>query len=261
MPISYKNVPITINGVDLFATNATLDQTQNVQALRSLGKSQVSTAVTEAPQGTISADFYITAADVASTFASTGAVTGSTLFDCQVGGITVSDCLYTSFSVQADANALINGSISLDYYGSLAGVVSGAASAGTVEAAHGAKSTPTGNVGFSAAPFSFNYELSKEYAVNRVLGTTAVVQNDILFTSATETVTLDGDNLPRGIAPDPASSTGLCPGTFAASLALEGTCGTSYGSVGITSGIAASRNINVSENDVVRGNITLNQYH
>ena len=260
MPISYKNVPITINGVSLFATNATLDQTQNVQALRSLGKSEVSTAVTEAPQGTISADFYITASNVVSTFASAANRTGSTLFDCAVGGITVSDCLYTAFSVQADANALINGSISLDYYGSLAGIVSGSASAGTVEAAHGAKSTGSNNVGFNAAPYSFNYELSKEYAVNRTLGSAAVTQSDILFTAATTTVSLEGDDLPRGIAPDPTSSTGLCPNELNASLALEGTCGTPYGILGIT-GLATTRSISVSENDVVRGSITLNQYY
>lgn len=261
MPISYKNVPITINGVSLFATNASLDQTQNVQALRGLGKSQVSTAVTEAPQGTISADFYITSSDVATTFASASAVTGTTLFSCTVGGLTVSDCLYTSFNVQADANALINGSITVEYYGSLAGQVSGASSAGTVEAAHGAKSSATAAVGFNAAAYSFNYELSKEYAVNRVLGTAAVTQADILFNSATETVTLEGDDLPSGIANDPTDGDALCPDTYAATLALVSTCNTSYGDVGITAGLASSRNISVGENDVVRGSVTLNQYY
>jgi hypothetical protein len=163
--------------------------------------------------------------------------------------------------VQADANALINGSINVEYYGSLAGVVSGTSSAGTVEAAHGAKSAATAPVGFNAAPYSFSYELSKEYAVNRVLGTSAVTASDILFNSATETVTVEGDDLPSGIANNPADSDALCPDTYAASLALVSTCGVGYGSVGITAGLASTRNISVSENDVVRGSVTLNQYY
>jgi len=264
MAISYQNCPVTINGVNLFATNVSWNQSQSLQGLRVLGGA-VTSAVTQAPEGEFTADFYIGSTGIAVKFGSALAKTGSEFFDCTIGDLTFSKCLLNSFNISAQTNALINGSLGVGCYGNIVGNISGTKATGKITGAHAAQSvlqaqaTEEGiGIGFSSNPYSFTYDLSKEYSINRVVGTGDLAQGNVKFVSATERATLEGDRLPSGIAKDPAGSSAFaCLTGYEVALELKSSCGASFGSVGLSKGNAVSRNLQVANNDTVRGSVTI----
>ena len=129
----------------------------------------------------------------------------------------------------------------------------------TGKLAHGNLSTGTfaESLGFSTAPFSFSYSLNQSYEILRTLGSYEV--DVALWVDGNESVSVEGYDLPTGLVGNTrsaASSQWFFPKTGKLEFALKNICGNEYAVIAIT-GTLATRDVSVTEDNVVNGSIEL----
>lgn len=166
-----------------------------------------------------------------------------------------------SLSITAEPNAIITATLGGNFYdGGLtpaAGTIkAGSATAGhgTLAAAHG--STSTGQkVGFSCDPFSASYEASRGF--NPIYSLGSLAAKFVMVTDPQQSVTFQGENIPTGTVTSGATPTCVAPTN--ASMTIKDTCGNGVTTLSVC-GYIQSRDIEIAENDVLRGNVTIVDY-
>ena len=252
MSILFENCPVQIANTGVYATSASLDQSIGTETLKLLGANNVTVVGNEAPRGTFSADFIIHDENLISKM--TGFKGDNSYFTCVVGPYTATDCLFTSFSISAEPNTILTASFGADVYGEITTGATPASSIDTVTGAH--SSTMVSDfttVGYSNRTFSFSYDLSQGYTTLYSLtgGFTPVIKE---ISEGEEAVSVEGDNIAVAL-------TGvngiICLETVGnIALSFDDGCGSSRGSLDVN-GYITSRDISITENELVRGNASI----
>ena len=214
MATYYQNVNARINSATVFATSASVSFQVPLEGVRALGSKKAIATIPNGPaQGTLDISFVVTNDPIGSIFNSitntTSTYNGTTV---SIGGLTYTNAYLTSHSLNGEANSIINGSASFTVFGPGGGAFS-EGSAGLTETesiGHGSATTipVTNGVGFD---YSANIEWQPLYT----LGTSVV--NSVIFSSASQTLTLRGNNIGRLVTE--------CAGKENVSFSIGSICG------------------------------------
>tara|TARA_B100000214_G_C23925528_1_gene608165 strand:- start:87 stop:1010 length:924 start_codon:yes stop_codon:yes gene_type:complete len=286
--VRFEQAPVTIDFAGsgagkecgLLASNLTVGENTPLQAVRALGYNG---AVAVAANGPIEGTFSITynlvnTRETKGSAVCTGSkmeadgncdwVTSSTVMTygsgkyislkVGTGDDLFSQGLANSLSVTAEPNSIITATLGGNYYDGgiqAASVTAGAGTAanGSLAVAHGAATSPsTTGLGFSCDPFSANYEASRGF--NPIYSLGSLDARFVMVTDPQQSITYQGEQIPAGGGSDV-----NCLDPTNASLTVNDQCGQEITTLNVC-GFIQSRDIEIAENDVLRGNITIVDY-
>jgi hypothetical protein len=247
MALSYQNVNITVGGASIFATNGSTSFQVPLEAVRALGNPKAIANIVNGPaQGTLNISYIVTTSDPIGTIFN-NIINSPTTYNgtvVNIGGLSYTAYL-TSHSLNGEANSIINGSASFTVFGPGGGTFS-TSSAGnnqTENIGHGSAT----NLSITNA-VGFDYSANVEWQPLYVLGTSTV--NSVIFSSASQTLTLRGNNIGRYIT--------QCPNKENFSFNIGAICvGSSLTTVTITEGKLQSSESSVQAGGFVESNYVL----
>ena len=266
--IRFTKVPIYLNGIEIFATSATMSETLPLQRINSLGyNGAVAVAASGPVDGTWSCDFTYTDG-MADLLDNTFRKNWDDKITVQFAANSYTKAVMTSLRFSAEANQVVSCSAGGNFYTSLGGTdaITADTSKGPLDPAdykqvgHGSK---TSVVGISSQYFNFNWEATRTLTSIYQLNDANPIHLD--FSDETITASAQGNNLQAcitsscdgvdedftTICPKQAEMTfkvgSLCPDHKDAFTDQELKC----------DGFVQDRNVEVSEGDVLRGNITV----
>ncbi len=191
-----------------------------------------------------------------------------------IGGGTPATALFnqgfcTSFSISAEPNAVVTPTLNGSFFDcgiqeEGGGIVASTALDGNGELSllHGSNTSVANPsaLGFNCSPFSANYEASR--GTNPVYSLGSLEARFVQVTDPQESITLQGENLPAGVMKTPGGECDPCTDMTNASFTVNSLCNDSAAGAGkyTVCGPVQSRDIEVSVDDVLRGNITVVDY-
>ena len=289
MATTYYDCPVKLglanNPASYFfvAQSASVEESIPMLPIRSLGVSNSINAVPENTiQGSVNINFLLSFGLAAglSSLAPSDVIgwtcinqVNPTLLDGSIGDIQFHDAVVSSFSVNADAQSVVNCSLTLNYYkhtepmdddgSSSANAFDGAA----LSYAHGANSDPDAtSVALNNNLFSFSYQLSQSITPIKVLGEVDPIAGGYLKTNGELTATFVGNNLPAGLANE--GVTTLCKDAVGAVSFIAMDCDGNSTTINVpqtpvigdAQAHIVSRSIEVSENNALNGTAVITQY-
>jgi|TARA_R110000851_G_scaffold196238_3_gene347125 hypothetical protein len=268
--IRFTKLPIQIDGDSYFATDATFSESLPLTRINALGyKGAVAVAATGPVDGTWNVSMTYTAGmtKLLDTFKKDWGDRFHLVFGGSDFGKTA---IMTSLNVQAEANGVATVSCGGNVYGSLgAAILEGAETeltpASYVAVGHGSK---TEVVGFNSEYFNFSWAASRTLTSIYKLNSADPVHLD--FSDENITASAQGSNLQRAITSSEsaqgAAIENICPMDASLTFKVSSMC--AAGRAGIISaeewvadGYVQDRNVEVTVNDVLRGNITIVDYY
>ena len=174
-----------------------------------------------------------------------------------------------SFNVTAEPNAIITATAGGNFYDCRllpeAGAFGAAAADaktgfGDLSVAHGSESgAGDSDVGFGCDPFSATYEASRGFNPIYTLGNLDAVM--VMVTDPQQSITMQGEDIPKGVVGscDSAEDHPLCLSPTKVDFTVGDVCGNPIAAYDVC-GHIQSRDIELAENDVLRGNITIVDY-
>jgi hypothetical protein len=286
MVTTYYNCPVKLglageSAAHFFvAQSASVEESIPMLPIRSLGVSNSINAVPENTiQGSVNINFLLSFGDAGglSSLAPSDVIgwtcinqVNPTLLDGSIGPIRFYDAVVSSFSVNADAQSVVNCSLSLNYYKHTEPMDSEGSSSendfdgASLSYAHGANSDPdANNVALNNNLFSFSFQLSQSITPIKILG--SVDPESYLKTNGELTATFVGNNLPSALARADAT---LCKDAVGdVSFTAMDCNGNSTiitlpqtPAIGNTEAHIVSRSIEVSENNALNGTAVITQY-
>jgi len=292
MATTYYNCPVKLGLADaspsyfFVAQSASVEESIPMLPIRSLGVSNSINAVPENTiQGSVNINFLLsfgnagTAPSILASLAPSDVIgwtcinqVAPTLLDGSIGDIRFHDAVVSSFSVNADAQSVVNCSLTLNYYKHTEPMDDGGSSSANdfdgaaLSYAHGANSTPSaGSVSLNTNLFSFSYQLSQSITPIKVLGEVNPIAGGYLKTNGEITATFVGNNLPAGLAN---AGTTLCKDAVGAVSFTATDCNGASTTINVpqtpaigdTEAHIVSRSIEVSENNALNGTAVITQY-
>jgi hypothetical protein len=212
--INYTNIGVTVDGTAMFANSASYSFQVPMEGVRTLGqKNAIATIPNGAVEGTLNIEYIISNADpgfniFTSIINNPGAYRGTAVV---IGGQNFAKAYLTSHSISAEANSIVNGSLSFTVFGPGGGPMSegGGGSATNVPIGHGSASSSISQA------IGFEYNASVEWEPVYILGSQESI--GITFTSARQSITARGLNAGRAIS--------QCPETETVSVSVGAICG------------------------------------
>lgn len=241
--LSAQNVKVTLGGTEIYATSVSVEQTKSTEAVRTLGNFLAQGQVPTGPvETTISIDYLLkdgvdpfkAVSDAIISNPLTYAKQGTA--SISIAGTSLSKVYLTSHSVTAEAEGLVNGSVSFVNFAKDGITLPSQASAVASQAqnfsfAHGFTST----VAAGSQAVGFTYECSFEWEPVLLMGKGGDPDpNGLLFNGGSQSLTVRGVGASKSVK--------FCPVTEAASAtAVALSCGgagqTAYSVIGdITAG-------------------------
>lgn len=249
MSISFKNTPFSINGNMIYALSATLTENVEYQRVEGLGRSNIDLVQQSRPNGSFSADFYLTSGDVDFWMSKTGAVrlTG------QIGEIKFTEGYLNQFSFSIEPLSLIKGTIAGNFYQSLNWGspyvdkvdISGLAGTGL---AHGAKSIIVNH----GDAFSFNYSVLQTVEPHFAIGETGIL--GYRYLGGEISVQIEGTGLQGAVDYNCSNNNPEIE------VNLNSLCGGNLGAISQEGFKVISSEIQVSESSDIVGKIELKRY-
>jgi hypothetical protein len=212
--INYTNVGVTVNSTPLFATSASYSFSVPIEGVRSLGQKNAINEIPNGPiEGTLNIEYILTASDIGKTIfdaviSNPGAYAGSTVV---IGGNTFTNAYLTSHTLTAEANSIVNGSLSFTVFGEGGGpMIEGVAgTASNVSIGHGTATTAITNA------ISFDYNASIEWEPIYILGSADA--QGVTYRSAQQTISVRGFNAGKAIT--------KCPDSDDVNINIGAVCG------------------------------------
>lgn len=175
----------------------------------------------------------------------------------------------TTFTLSAEPNAIVTATLAGNFYDCGLAVAGAGMTAGTskdgggdLAVAHGSKVTATkGQVGFACDPFTATYEASRGLTPIYTLGKLDAIF--VMVTDPQQSLSMQGENIAnpvlKGGGAGTCPSTALCLDTADIDFAVKDVCDNPVATYEVC-GFINSRDIEVAENDVLRGNVTVTDY-
>jgi hypothetical protein len=245
--INYTNVSVTVGGTPLFATSASYSFSVPIEGVRALGQKNAINEIPNGPiEGTLSIEYILTASDIGKSIfdaviANPGAYQGTSV---TIGGTSFPKGYLTSHSLSAEANSIVNGSLSFTVFGEGGGPMTEgtAGSANNVDIGHGTATTAITNA------ISFEYNASIEWEPIYILGSADA--QGVTYRSAEQTINVRGFNAGKAIT--------KCPGSDNVNINIGAICtNTSLFSLSITNAKVQSSESSVSAGGYVEGSYEL----
>jgi hypothetical protein len=228
---SAQNVKVQLNGAEIFATNVSVEQTKSTEPVRTLGNFLSQGQIPSGPvETTLSIDYLLKdGADPFKTI-SDGIISGPLNYakagtaGISVAGAGFSKMYMTSHSVTAEADGLVQGSVSFVNFAkdgpSLPTSAQGVSSqAQAYSFAHGFASTAQG----TSQAVGFNYECSFEWEPVLLMGKQGAPDDaGLLFNGGSQSLTVRGLGAAKQVT--------FCPKTETASATATALSCTSAGS-------------------------------
>ena len=194
--ISFKNVPVVIGGIHLYASQASIEENLSYDKVESLGRSTVATVESSRPNGTFSADFYLHSSLVTSFLAFQGLVpiAGS------IGPLTFASGYMTEFSINIEPLSLVKASVKGVFFSKFGGRDGSWTSEGvfdkapSTDFAHGANSY---NIDAGREDISVNFVLSQSFTPHYAVGTEAII--GVEYNGGDIKVSIKGRSLQDGV--------------------------------------------------------------
>jgi hypothetical protein len=198
--INYTNVRVTVNSTPLFATSASYSFSVPIEGVRALGQKNAINDIPNGPiEGTLNIEYILTANDIGKTIfdaiiANPGAYAGSTVV---IGGNSFTNAYLTSHTLTAEANSIVNGSLSFTVFGEGGGPMTqeSALTTPNVSIGHGTATTAITNA------ISFDYNASIEWEPVYVLGSADA--QGVTYRSAQQTISIRGFNIGKAVTKCP----------------------------------------------------------
>jgi hypothetical protein len=199
--INYTNVAVSIAGQGtLYANSASYSFSVPIEGVRSLGQKNAIADIPNGPiEGTLNIEYIVTSSDPGyaifqAVIANPGGHQGTGV---SIGGTTFTNAYLTSHSLSAEANAIVNGSLSFTVFGEGGGGMteSVAGTANNINIGHGTASAAISNA------TSFEYNASIEWEPIYVLNSADSI--GVTYRSAQQTLDIRGFNLGRAITKCP----------------------------------------------------------
>jgi hypothetical protein len=280
--IRYEQAPVDLkkgssNACTLVASSVTAGENLPLQAVRALGYNG---AVAVAANGPVEGTWSTTYALIKKAVTSKGCISSALMTpdaDCddfmssspltwgsgeyislKIGDANIfAKGLANSLSISIEPNAIVNATLGGNFYDGGITAKAGGIGAGTITAGngtlsvgHGSKSTGA-KLGFGCDPFSASYEASRGF--NPIYSLGSLDAKFVMVTDPQQSMTLQGENLPTDL------SSGSCVAPTNASMTVKDTCDNTVATLAVC-GFVQSRDIEIAENDVLRGNITVVDY-
>lgn len=242
--INYTNIAVNVGGSGVFANSASYSFSVPIEGVRALGQKNAIADIPNGPiEGNLNIDYIITSADpghaiFTSIVNNPGAYNGTSV---SIGGQTFPNAYLTSHSLTAEANSIVNGSLSFTVYGTGGGPMVSSTAGTTTDApiGHGTASAAITNA------TSFEYNASVEFEPVYVLG--SAVNSGVTFRSAQQTLDIQGFNLGKAITQCPENA-----GTV--NVSIGAVCGGgNLVNISIVSGKIGSSESSVSAGGFVEG--------
>jgi hypothetical protein len=242
--INYTNVAVSVGSTPIFANSASYSFSVPIEGIRALGQRNAIADIPNGPiEGTLNIEYIVTSADPGDTIfqaliSNPGAYQGTSV---SIGGKTFQKAFLTSHSLTAEANAIVNGSLSFTVFGEGGGPMS-ESTAGTssnISIGHGTASAAITNA------TSFEYNASVEWEPIYILNSADSI--GVTFRSAQQTLDIRGFNLGKAITKCPEDA-------GAVNVSIGAVCGGgNLVNIGITNGKIASSESSVSAGGYVEG--------
>lgn len=164
MIITFKNAPITINGVTKYATEGTITEDVSFSRIDELANHNVSTNNSSRPKGTLSVNYYLNDSDE-----SIRNLTGIKFVSGSIGDLGFSSGLMSKYSISVKPNELIRATLDIDFYHEIDRNFP-LGNAPTIQSlAHGGSTQASGLV-FNTNLFNFEYSISQSISPDFALG-------------------------------------------------------------------------------------------
>jgi hypothetical protein len=245
--INYTNVSVSVGGSNIYANSASYSFQVPMEGVRVLGqKNAIATIPNGAVEGTINIDYIISAGDPGFNIFQTivnnpGAYQGTPV---SIGGQSFAKAYLTSHTLSAEANAIVNGSLSFTVFGPGGGPMSqgGGGTATNVPIGHGSASSAISQA------IGFEYNSSIEWEPIYILGSQTAI--GITFRSARQSITARGLNAGRAVS--------QCPGSDSVNVSVGAICGGGGGvNASISDGKLTSSESTVSAGGYVEGSFEI----
>jgi hypothetical protein len=245
--INYTNVSVTVNNTPLYATSASYSFSVPIEGIRSLGQKNAINEIPNGPiEGTLNMEYILTTSDIGksifdSIINNPGAYLGTTVV---IGGRSFTNAYLTSHSLTAEANSIVNGSLSFTVFGEGGGPMTEgvAGTASNVDIGHGTATTAITNA------ISFDYNASIEWEPIYILGSPDA--QGVTYRSAQQTISVRGFNAGKAIT--------KCPGSDNVNISINAICtNSSVFSLSITNAKVQSSESSVSAGGYVEGSYEL----
>ena len=242
--INYTNIAVSVGGSPVFANSASYSFSVPIEGVRSLGQKNAIANIPNGPvEGTLNIDYIITDTDPGNTIFQSitnnpGAYAGTSV---SIGGQTFANAYLTSHSLTAEANSIVNGSLSFTVYDEGGGAMSSSTAEAVINSpiGHGTASAAVANA------TSFEYNASVEFEPAYILGSADNI--GVTFRSAQQTLDIRGFNLGKAITQCPED-----PGTV--NVSIGAVCGGSnLVDISIVGGKIATSESSVSAGGFVEG--------
>jgi hypothetical protein len=199
--INYTNIDVNVGGSPVFANSASYSFSVPIEGVRALGQKNAIANIPNGPvEGTLNIDYIITTTDPGNTIFQSivnnpGTYAGTSV---SIGGQTFTNAYLTSHSLTAEANSIVNGSLSFTVYEEGGGTMSSSAAGVVIDSpiGHGTASSVA-----IANATSFEYNASVEFEPAYVLDSTENI--GVTFRSAQQTLDIRGFNLGKAITQCP----------------------------------------------------------
>ena len=296
----YEQAPVNLSagGADcqLLATTVTVGENLPLQAVRALGFNGAVAVTSNGPiDGTWSVTYHLV--KEAGTICEGGVATKFTPGPCapyygpqtaelgwvmswgfaaaerltmNINGVQMfTKGIANSFNVTAEPNAIITATLGGNFYDCRLNPDGGAfgeapsqeeAGGGDLNVAHGSTSgADASDLGFGCDPFSATYEASRGFNPIYTLGSLDAVM--VMVTDPQQSITMQGEDIPKAVIGScgSAEDTPLCLVPNKIAFSIADVCNKPISTFDIC-GHIQSRDIELAENDVLRGNITIVDY-
>ena len=270
-PVQLDNVPPEADIFDIFASNVSFSENLSIDYLSRLGvegktdtDGESRPYPTEPPNGSIDIDFYISGTNDVTPFLALKKYSyqqdEGDLIGLTIGPYLFSEAILTSYGINATSNEVITANMSLDFYGPIQHSALPDQTLKTGNLGHGSFSTGTfAALGFSTNPFSFSYSFNQNYEILREVGSGVI--DVALWRDGSETISAEGYDLPTGVSATPRSDTSsewFFPQSGVMDFMIKDICGKPITGVALT-GFVTSRDVSISEDNVVNGTIEVSK--
>lgn len=245
MALSYQNINITVAGTSLFATSASVSFQTPIEQLKALGNIKSIASIPNGPtEGSLNISYLVTSNDPINTIFN-NIITSPTVYagtNVNIGGLSYTAYL-NNYSLNGDANSIINGSASFTVFGPGGGTFtqSGPGNNNTENIGHGSATSLSLN-----EAVSFDYSANVQWQPFYVLSSSTIA--DVIFNSASQTLTLRGNNIGKYIS--------QCPNKETVNVSIGAICAGSP----ITTIIITDATLQSSESSVQAGGLVESNY-
>ena len=257
MPVCYKNFPVTVGGVNIYANSASLNEDLTIETAESYGiKGSRAVFNTQIPKGSLTIDSYVK--ESVSPFLALAGDNDQQLA-VTFGKYTLpTPAILTSMSINVAVGSPVTLSMTIDYFGT--------ATTGSTPAPASPTHTPLNVEGVTLNGFdqiggsnniqSVDFSFSQSYEEHTLLGQVGAAPI-IIFSQGTMALDISSPDMTIGLVEEDKSCV-IAPKSY--SVSLSGCGGLDYGLINMPLGYMQTRSTSIDPSSPPSSSVSIIQY-